>query len=162
MLEIKVAQLDKFLAAFMKMPEMVSKEMRKEMKATLSEVQAYAAQNHNYISRTGDLDRAYAPIWVSGSGFEGKLQLDGKISNAPYAYIQHEGGTIPASKIIPKRPGGYLRWISGGEFVFRKRIFKDIVIKAQKFLYNAADKMAVQVQENFDAAIGRAIVKAGF
>jgi hypothetical protein len=158
-MQIKVENLDKFISAFTKAPETMARAGRRALKQGLADIQQEASTNHSYTSRSGALDKAYRTV-VSRDGLVGELFLDGRVSGAAaYAKIQHEGGTISASKIRPK--GKALRWISGNAFVFAKSIKKDIVIKGGKFLTKAADKLGAQVYNNINLAIGRAIKEVG-
>ena len=43
-------------------------------------------------------------------------------TNTEYAAIHEFGGTIPAHDIVPKKPGGVLRFIIDGRVVFAKKV----------------------------------------
>jgi hypothetical protein len=157
---VQVENLDKFMAAFTAFPEEMARACRRAVKAGLGKIQLEASTNHSYISRTGDLDRAYRTV-VSKDGLVGELFLDGRVSGAAaYAAIQHEGGTIPADKVVPKTRK-YMRQISNGKFISKRAIKRDIVIKGGHFLTNAATKLQDEVLEDISKAIGKAIKKVG-
>jgi hypothetical protein len=158
-MQVQVENLDKFLAAFSKAPESMARECRKAIKKGLTDIQRESASNHSYTTRSGALDKAYR-MRVSQTGLDGELFLDGRVSNAPYAYIQHEGGTIAKEKIVPKNRRA-LRFVSGGAFVFAKKITKDIVIKGGHFLTNAAEKLSPVVYNDINRAISRGIANVG-
>ena len=161
MLQVTVENLDSFLAAFTKAPEAMARECRKAVKKGLSEIQLEAATNHSYVSRTGALDKAYR-IKVSQDGLDGVISLDGRVSGAPYAYIQHEG-TDPKNggKVVKPTTRKALRWIDGNAFVFAKSI-KLGAIKGGKFLTNAGEKLGPKILEDINRAIARALKNAGF
>lgn len=160
MIQVEIKDKVKFFAAFLKLPEMVSREIRKEMKASLAEIVEEAGQNHTYKTNTGRLEKDdNYDIIISNSGFTGAIKLNERL---PYSHIQHEGGTIKADKIKPIPPTKSLKFNIGNIIYYRRRIYKDIVIKATKFLENAATRMERVVLTNMDLAVDRAIAKAGF
>lgn len=138
-MKMTITGADKLVAALLKAPEEVSKELRKGMKEALSEIQEQAVKDSGYISRSGNLDRNILDpnnIEVTPSGTKGRLTVS-NTTNVPYAYIQHEGGTIT--------------YKSG----------RQMTLKGHKYLTRAKKTMKDKVIEILNESVNTAIKKAG-
>jgi len=125
------------LASFVKMPQVVSKELRKELKTQLVDVQRKARREHRFTTRSGDLERSVDNPDVSKSGLSGEISLNTNI--APYARRIHEGGKNKLDSLGRRMTN-----------------------KADPFLHDAFEAKQKDIEGGLQDAIGRAIRKAGF
>lgn len=139
-LSIKVDGLDRLVAAFAKLPSVVSTEIRKEMKTQLYAIGSEIRNPdvHNFTSRSNRLENA-VDIKVESSGLSGEIAL-AKSQNVPYAYRIHEGFVGMTDRIG--------RTFQGPQ--------------PDQFLYKAAENRRDAFAEGMETAIGTAITKAGF
>ena len=86
----KIEGLDQYLAALVKAPASISKMLRKELKTECTEIDRIARSNHNYTTRSGNLEKSID--WsVTDDGLSATIWLSKTKSNAPYAWYIHEG-----------------------------------------------------------------------
>ena len=93
MLKFRVNKQDqrRVVAALLKASDRFIKRVRVQLKDGLWDMAFYAGKNHEYTTRSGNLDRAYVVVVTSPSGLSAELLLDKKVSGAPYAWRIHEG-----------------------------------------------------------------------
>lgn len=152
-MKMTITGADKLVAALLKASKEVSKELRKGMKEALTEVQEQAVKDSQYTSRSGNLDRNIQDpnnLEVSPSGTKGKITVH-NTTNVPYAYIQHEGGTITAKN------SKYLHFNVEGKWVKTKQV----TLKPKKYLTRAMKTMRKKVIEILNESVNTAIKKAG-
>jgi len=85
-------------------------------------------------SRTGRLRNSIGDYYLGGN----RYAIRTKVPYARYVYF----GTAP-HEIVPRRPGGYLRffWEKAGAVVYRKRVWHPGITKPNNFLERAVDKV---------------------
>jgi hypothetical protein len=154
---VTIKGLDSFIAALAKIPDIAKKNMRVAIKEGLQEVEELASTDHKYKSHTGHADQAYKPT-VAGNGMSGTLQLDGKVSNAPYVFSLHEGHKAYKVKPVHKKA---LYWTKGGGEFFSKG-HNVPAASGDPFLYRAFERKESRLVEIMQAAMGKTIKEAGF
>lgn len=140
-------------------PDEVGRGSRLVLKAGVRDIQDRARREHQYTSRSGNLDGS---IRGEVSGLSARIFLDTRI--AKYGPMQHQGTGFygprgHAYRVEPKR-GTHLRWVSGGRFVFSRGV-TIIGIRPDPFLFRAADAEAPKIAEKFDAMIAKAAKGGG-
>lgn len=149
--------IENLVAAFAKIPEIAAKNMRVAIKEGLQEVEDYARENHKYISRSGNADRAYKTD-VDESGLSGTLRLDGEISSAPYVFPLHEGHK--AYKVYPVNKKA-LYWVKDGKEYYSKG-HTIPAAPGDPWLYRAMEEKQDDVMEILNKAMADTIKEAGF
>jgi hypothetical protein len=160
--ELKTAiNAEAALAALRKFPEATQKQLRLATKISLRDIQVGAQQNHAFTTRGGMADKSVTPA-ANADGLGGRVFLDTGIAN--YAPFLHTGTGIhgPSGKpfSIEAKSGKSLRFVSGGRFIFRRRVMNP-GIKGDPFLYRAADREEKNIVERFDKAVATAITEGG-
>ena len=145
---------DKLLEALKRLPRETKGELRVEMKRFTRDVRVQSTRGHRFTARSGNLERSVKSE-VSRDGTEGQVYLDTGIAH--YGPWLHDG-TDPF--IIQANRAKALRFVSGGRFVFAKRV-RHPGIKPDQFVYNAFDRLSPSLSERMDGAYGRIIEKAG-
>lgn len=131
--------------------EILEKYSRQAVKSATKDVAEYARQHHQFHSRTGMLERSIRDI-LSPDGLKGWVTIDR--TQAPYGYWVHQG--IQQSYTIVPRTKKALRWVSGNEFAFAKRVTipqRD----GEPFLFNALKAQESHITKIFDERIEAAL-----
>lgn len=131
--------------------EILEKYSRQAVKSATKDVAEYARQHHQFHSRTGNLERAIQGM-QSDDGLTGIVTIER--TQAPYGYWVHQG--IQQSYTIVPRTKKALRWVSGSEFAFAKRVTipqRD----GEPFLFNALKAQESHITKIFDERIEAAL-----
>ena len=131
--------------------EILLKYSRQAVKSATKDVSEYARTHHQFHSRTGNLERAIVDM-QSADGLTGIVTIER--TQAPYGYWVHQG--IQQEYTIVPRNKKALRWVSGNEFVFAKRVTipqRD----GDPFLFNALKERESHIQKIFDERIEKAL-----
>lgn len=140
--EISLAvDTDKLVRAFESAPAKTRQITERQVKMAVRDIREEARDNHRFISRSGVTEKS---IQSEANGNEGSVWLGSNV-----AVYQHEG--TRAHTITPRNKTA-LRFAQGGQFVFTKRV-KHPGIKADPYLYNAAEKMTPTIISRFNAAL---------
>jgi len=149
--------------AFRKAPEIMARELRRELMRSLETVSEYAAKHHRFKSSGKPKSIEQSIQWDVGSGgIQGEVYLDeGIAKHGPYI---HNGTGLygPRRQIIKikAKDRKALYWVSGGKKHFAKSV-KINGIHPDKFLYRAMRINKKNITENFGRAIDRGIAAAG-
>lgn len=131
--------------------EIFAKYSRQAVKSATKDVTEYARTHHQFHSRTGNLERSIVDM-VTDDGLTGIVTIER--TQAPYGYWVHQG--IQQEYTIVPRYKKALRWVSGDNFVFAKRVTipqRD----GEPFLFNALREQEPHIQKIFDERIGEAL-----
>lgn len=122
--------------------DIFTKNLKRAVKASTILVQEEARDNHNYISRTGALEKS-TDIRFKDNGLVGEIFLNTK--TAKYAPFVHEG-SVP--HIIKPKNKQALRWVNNGAFVFAKSV-RHPGYKGDAFLYRALESKTDVISDIF-------------
>lgn len=111
-------------------------------------IKQLASQRHQYVSRTGTLERRGIVVQTRKGAVEIALS-----EQVPYAQYVHEG---TRSHVISAINGQVLRFTSRGRVIFARRV-RHPGSRPDPFLYEAAEAAESDVHECFSDAIGKAI-----
>ena len=131
--------------------DILKKYSQQAVKSATEDVAEYARTHHQFHSRTGNLERAIKGMQTD-DGLTGIVTIER--TQAPYGYWVHQG--IQAEYTIEPRYKKALRWVSGNEFVFAKRVTipqRD----GDPFLFRALTDRETQIQKIFDNRIEQAL-----
>lgn len=132
---------DALVRAFEAAPEKTRQVVRQQVKMAVRDIREEARDNHRFITRTGEAEKS---IQSEANDAEGRVYLASAV-----AVYQHEG--TRAHDIVPRNKTA-LRFPAGKQFVFAKRV-QHPGIKADPYLYDAADKMTPTIISRFNAAL---------
>ena len=127
--------------------EILLKYSKQAVKSATKDVSEYARNHHQFISRTGNLER-YIENMVSDDGLTGIVTINRE--KAPYGYWVHEG--IQQEYTIVPRNKKALRWVFADRFVFAKRV-RMPQRDGDPFLFNALKDRESHIQKIFDERI---------
>lgn len=134
-------EFDKLVRAFEAAPVQTRDMVRRQVKMAVRDVREYARDHHRFVTRSGMTEKS---IMSLAKDNQGTVMLTNNI-----ARWQHEG-TKPY--VIVPRSKKVLRFAINKEFVFSKRV-RHPGIKADPFLYTAADVMQPTIEARFKAAL---------
>lgn len=134
-------EFDKLVRAFEAAPEKTRDMVRRQVKMAVRDVREYARDHHRFVTRSGMTEKS---IMSLAKDNQGTVMLTNNI-----ARWQHEG---TKSHLIVPRSKKVLRFAVNKEFVFSKRV-RHPGIKADPFLYKAADVMQPTIEARFKAAL---------
>lgn len=134
-------EFDKLVRAFEAAPVQTRDMVRRQVKMAVRDVREYARDHHRFVTRSGMTEKS---IMSLAKDNQGTVMLTNNI-----ARWQHEG--TKAHLIVP-RSKKVLRFAVNKEFVFSKRV-RHPGIKADPFLYKAADVMQPTIEARFKAAL---------
>lgn len=134
-------EFDKLVRAFEAAPVQTRDMVRRQVKMAVRDVREYARDHHRFITRSGMTEKS---IMSEVKENQGTVYL-----GSSTAVFQHEG--TKAYLIVP-RSKKVLRFAINKEFVFSKRV-RHPGIKADHFLYTAADVMQPTIEARFKAAL---------
>jgi hypothetical protein len=142
--------------AFERLLFSVVNQYRLALKKSMRNIQETAREDHKFISRTANLERAVDTQVVSEWPPIGEVFLD--LTKAPYGLWVHGGSKDHFIRPLRRKA---LRWVgSDGRFWFSKGHMVS-GIKKDEFIYNAAEKDRAYVNAIFDQATTAAIKEAG-
>lgn len=136
--------LEELVKAFEAAPEKVRQMVRVQMKMAARDIKEHAATHHRYKTRSGNMERSGVETAVEDSRAEIFLS-----PAVPYGVFLHEG--TKAHNIVPRSKKA-LRWVNGNEFIFAKKV-RHPGIKADPFLYSAAEKELPKIEKRFQIAL---------
>ena len=143
------------LQAFERAPEVISTELKSELGQGLRSIQADARENHRFVRKSGNLQKAI--LWETAStGLEGTIRIEE--SKAPYGAAVHDGSR---AHIITPKKAKILHFVSGGKEVFA-RIVHHPGTKPDQFVYQAVERQKPLLRQRLDGAIKRAFQMIGF
>lgn len=134
-------EFDKLVRAFEAAPDQTRDMVRRQVKMAVRDVREYARDHHRFVTRSGMTEKS---IMSLAKDNQGTVMLTNNI-----ARWQHEG-TKPY--VIVPRSKKVLRFAINKEFVFSKRV-RHPGIKADPFLYKAADVMQPVIVSRFAKAL---------
>jgi cytochrome P450 len=160
MMRVAIKGEDKLIAAMLKAPLEVQKELRKAIKSALNTTikNVISSSDKGYVSRSNALDKSmYSTAYPNGLG--GSITLSKTISNAPYALAQHEGAKIrqtvtnKQSIFLTKK---FKKYIAPGAIL-------NITLKPLKFLTRVweSDKNKQMIFEKVNKGVEKGIKAAG-
>lgn len=156
---LNAEELGKLAEVFRKFPDLVTRNVRMAVKSSLRDIREHAIKHHRYKSRSGaaGLEGAVHDNGSEMNGFPFRGEVFVDLRRAPYALYVH-GGTKPHT-ITPKRRRA-LRWVSGGDFVFAKRV-RHPGTQPDEFLYDALNANIGKAEKRFNDALRDSITEAG-
>lgn len=134
-------EFDKLVRAFEAAPVQTRDMVRRQVKMAVRDVREYARDHHRFVTRSGMTEKS---IMSEVKENQGAVYL-----GSSTAVFQHEG--TKAHLIVP-RSKRVLRFAINKSFVFSKRV-RHPGIKADHFLYTAADVMQPTIEARFKAAL---------
>lgn len=134
-------EFDKLVRAFEAAPVQTRDMVRRQVKMAVRDVREYARDHHRFVTISGMTEKS---IMSLAKDNQGTVMLTNNI-----ARWQHEG-TKPY--VIVPRSKKVLRFAVNKEFLFSKRV-RHPGIKADPFLYKAADVMQPTIEARFKAAL---------
>lgn len=134
-------EFDKLVRAFEAAPDQTRDMVRRQVKMAVRDVREYARDHHRFVTRSGMTEKS---IMSEANENQGAVYL-----GSSTAVFQHEGAK--AHLIVP-RSKKVLRFAVNKEFVFSKRV-RHPGIKADPFLYKAADVMQPVIVSRFAKAL---------
>ena len=134
-------EFDKLVRAFEAAPVQTRDMVRRQVKMAVRDVREYARDHHRFVTRSGMTEKS---IMSEVKENQGTVYL-----GSSTAVFQHEG--TEAHLIVP-RSKKVLRFAVNKEFVFSKRV-RHPGIKADPFLYTAADVMQPVIVSRFAKAL---------
>ena len=134
-------EFDKLVRAFEAAPVQTRDMVRRQVKMAVRDVREYARDHHRFVTRSGMTEKS---IMNLAKDNQGTVMLTNNI-----ARWQHEG-TKPY--VIVPRSKKVLRFAVNKEFVFSKRV-RHPGIKADPFLYSAAEKELPKIEKRFQIAL---------
>lgn len=132
---------EKLVKAFEAAPVQTRDMVRRQVKMAVRDVREYALDHHRFVTRSGMTEKS---IMSEVKENQGAVYL-----GSSTAVFQHEG--TKAHLIVP-RSKKVLHFAVNKEFVFSKRV-RHPGIKADPFLYKAADIMQPTIEARFKAAL---------
>lgn len=132
---------EKLVKAFEAAPVQTRDMVRRQVKMAVRDVREYALDHHRFVTRSGMTEKS---IMSEVKENQGAVYL-----GSSTAVFQHEG--TKAHLIVP-RSKKVLHFAVNKEFVFSKRV-RHPGIKADPFLYKAADVMQPTIEARFKAAL---------
>lgn len=132
---------EKLVRAFEAAPVQTRDMVRRQVKMAVRDVREYARDHHRFITRSGMTEKS---IMSEVKENQGIVYL-----GSSTAAFQHEG--TKAHLIVP-RSKKVLRFAINKNFVFSKRV-RHPGIKADPFLYTAADVMQPAIVSRFAKAL---------
>lgn len=140
--EISLAvDTDALVRAFESAPAKTRQMVRRQVEMAVRDIREEARDNHRFITRSGAAEKS---ILSEASENEGSVWLGSAV-----AVYQHEG--TRAHDIVPRNKK-VLRFVKNREFIFAKRVHHP-GIKADPYLYDAAEKMTPVIISRFSAAL---------
>lgn len=121
----------------------LDKRLKEAMNLSVRDVQERARATHRFKTRTGKAERSIEAK-VTGAGGN----IEGTVGTTRLITVYLHQGTRPHN-IVPRRKK-VLRWASGGNFVFARRVYHPGTQK-DEFIYNAADAEKEAIISRFDA-----------
>lgn len=134
-------EFDKLVRAFEAAPVQTRDMVRRQVKMAVRDVREYARDHHRFVTRSGMTEKS---IMSKVKENQGTVYL-----GSSTVVFQHEG-TKPY--VIVPRSKKVLRFAVNKEFVFSKRV-RHPGIKADPFLYKAADVMQPVIVSRFAKAL---------
>lgn len=134
-------EFEKLVRAFEAAPVQTRDMVRRQVKMAVRDVREYARDHHRFVTRSGMTEKS---IMSEVKENQGTVYL-----GSSTAVFQHEG--TKAHLILP-RSKKVLRFAINKSFVFSKRV-RHPGIKADHFLYTAADVMQPTIEACFKAAL---------
>lgn len=134
-------EFEKLVRAFEAAPIQTRDMVRRQVKMAVRDVREYARDHHRFVTRSGMTEKS---IMSEVKENQGTVYL-----GSSTAVFQHEG--TKAHLILP-RSKKVLRFAINKSFVFSKRV-RHPGIKADHFLYTAADVMQPTIEARFKAAL---------
>nr|DAW34586.1 MAG TPA: Minor capsid protein [Caudoviricetes sp.] len=134
-------EFEKLVRAFEAAPVQTRDMVRRQVKMAVRDVREYARDHHRFVTRSGMTEKS---IMSEVKENQGTVYL-----GSSTAVFQHEG--TKAHLILP-RSKKVLRFAINKSFVFSKRV-RHPGIKADHFLYTAADVMQPTIEARFKAAL---------
>lgn len=128
----------------------LNKYLRQAVKSASEDVAEEARTTHGFTSRTGNLERSITAV-LAKDGLKGWVTIDR--TRAPYGVYVHQG--YKAFNIVP-RYRKVLRWVSGNDFVFARRVHHP-AFKGDPFLFAALDKKQADVFKIFENRVDAAL-----
>ena len=159
-ININIERLAKLEQAFLKLPDIVKKNLRLATRASMSTVAEEARHTHRFTSRSGMLERSIRERFVSDWPPVGRVELDeGVAKHAPFI---HSGTGLygPKHKMLkPIKPVNKkaLRWAGPNGFIFARSTKPRAGIRPDEFLYEAAENKREAVNAIFNRYVDRAI-----
>lgn len=162
-IEIKIENLDKLVRAFQKLPQATMDLLVSAMLQSQQDIAEEARDHHKFTSRHGQLERAVTEGPIETGPLVGRVWLDTNV--AMYAPFIHEGTGLYGPNhakypISPKAGHFFLRWESGGQEIWARKVMHPGV-KSDPFLYEAAKAKSDKVNQNFATNAALAIKGAG-
>lgn len=134
-------EFDKLVCAFEAAPVQTRDMVRRQVKMAVRDVREYARDHHRFVTRSGMTEKS---IMSEVKENQGTVYL-----GSSTAVFQHEGTKV---HLIVPRSKKVLRFAINKEFVFSKRV-RHPGIKADPFLYKAADVMQPVIVSRFAKAL---------
>lgn len=134
-------EFDKLVRAFEAAPEKTRDMVRRQVKMAVRDVREYARDHHRFVTRSGMTEKS---IMSEVKENQGTVYL-----GSSTAVFLHEG--TKAHNIVPRSKKA-LRWVNGNEFIFAKKV-RHPGIKADPFLYSAAEKELPKIEKRFQIAL---------
>lgn len=134
-------EFEKLVRAFEAAPIQMRYMVRRQVKMAVRDVREYARDHHRFVTRSGMTEKS---IMSEVKENQGTVYL-----GSSTAVFQHEG--TKAHLILP-RSKKVLRFAINKSFVFSKRV-RHPGIKADHFLYTAADVMQPVIVSRFAKAL---------
>lgn len=132
---------DKLVRAFEAAPAETRDMVRRQVKMAVRDIQEEARDNHKFITRSGMTEKSIMSKVLDNKG---TVYLASDV-----AVFQHEG---TKAHLIAPRFKKVLRFTANKKFIFTKRV-QHPGIKADPFLYKAADKMLPVITSRFEKAL---------
>lgn len=132
---------DKLVRAFEAAPVQTRDMVRRQVKMAVRDIREYARDHHRFVTRSGMTEKS---IMSETNENQGTVYL-----GSSTAVFQHEG--TKAHLIVPRSKKA-LRWVNGNEFIFAKKV-RHPGIKADPFLYSAAEKELPKIEKRFQIAL---------
>ena len=160
-IKVEITHLQELEAALSKCPGAIKRNLKLAMLVSLRNIQRRARQEHNFRSRSGNLERSIKPEIISEWPLKGRVFLNQTLTKTDdggsYGVYVHEG--TPPHIIVPKDKR-CLRWAGGDGFVFSKRV-NHPGTKKDPFLYNAGENERDEINNVFERYTLRALKEVG-
>lgn len=163
MANVVIKNLDKVRRAFELSPAVVRRNMRLALAVSLDDIADDARAGHKFTSRSTHLENHIESKVIRNWPPLGRVQVNPAVDYAAYV---HEGTGIygPYHQRIPPiiaKNGRALRFMIGGNAIFRKSTRGSDGYKGDAFLYDAADRQRANINATFEMYMNRAIKGAG-
>ena len=160
-IKVEIAHLQELEAALSKCPDAIKRNLKLAMLVSLRNIQRRARQEHNFRSRSGNLERSIDTEIINEWPLKGRVFLNQTLTKTDdggsYGVYVHEG--TPPHEIAPKNKR-VLRWVGGNGFIFSKRVHHPGT-KKDPFLYNAGKNERDKINDIFDRYTLKALKEAG-